>query len=74
MRNVYIALVAVLASIIVLFMLQNLASVTASFLTMSITLPLSLLVLLVYVLGMLTGGFAWQVARTWMRRAARAGR
>ena len=71
MRNVYIALVAILASIIFLFMLQNLASVTVSFLTMSITLPLSLLVLLVYVLGMLTGGFAWQIARTWVRHAAR---
>jgi uncharacterized integral membrane protein len=72
MRNVYIALVAILATIVVIFMLQNLASVTVSFLTMNITLPLSILALLVYALGMLTGGLAWQVVRTWVRHAARA--
>jgi uncharacterized integral membrane protein len=74
MRYVYIALVAVLAAIVLLFMIQNLASVTVSFLSVSLTLPLWLLALLVYVLGMLTGGFAWQVTRTWVRHAASARR
>jgi hypothetical protein len=38
---------------------------------MSITLPLSLLVFLIYVLGMLTGGFMLSLLRSWARGATR---
>lgn len=41
---------------ILIFTFQNIVSVTVNFLSMSITLPTSLLVFLVYILGMLTGG------------------
>uniref|UniRef100_A0A832DN30 DUF1049 domain-containing protein n=1 Tax=Ignavibacterium album TaxID=591197 RepID=A0A832DN30_9BACT len=56
MRYLYIALIVIVTLIILLFKFQNLESVSVSFLSMSITLPTSLLVFLVYILGMLTGG------------------
>jgi len=60
-----------LAGIVVLFTFQNIASATVSLLALSVTLPLSILVLLVYGLGMVTGGLAVRLARAWFRGAAR---
>ena len=54
-RNVFIALIVVVTVAMLLFMVQNLESVTVSFLSMRLTLPLSLLLLLIYVLGMIGG-------------------
>jgi uncharacterized integral membrane protein len=51
MRYVYIALIVLLTAVVLIFMFQNLTSVTISFLGMSGTLPLSLLVIFVYVLA-----------------------
>ena len=70
-RYVYIALIVVLAGIVILFKFQNLESATISLFSMSITLPLSLLVFLIYVLGMLTGGFMLSLLRSWARGATR---
>lgn len=56
MRYVYIALVALITAGVLLFKFQNLSAVTISLLTFSITLPISVLVVLIYVLGMVTGG------------------
>lgn len=69
MRYVYMALIAVLVGIVILFKVQNLESVTVTLLSMSFSLPVSILVLLIYVLGMFTGGFVLQLVRTLMRRA-----
>jgi uncharacterized integral membrane protein len=74
MRFVYIALIAVLASIVILFKFQNLESATVSLFSMSVTLPMSVLVFLIYVLGMFTGGFMLQVLRTWVNRATQRSR
>lgn len=63
MRYVYIALIVILAGIVVLFKVQNLESVTVSLFSTSVTMPVSLLVLLVYLLGMFTGGFVVQFLR-----------
>ena len=71
MRFVYIALIAALASIVILFKFQNLESATVSLFSMSITLPLSVLVLFIYVLVMLTGGFLFEIVRTWVHHATR---
>ena len=70
-RYIYIALIVVLAGIVILFKFQNLESATISLFSMSITLPLSLLVFLIYVLGMLTGGFMLSLLRSWARGATR---
>jgi uncharacterized integral membrane protein len=74
MRFVYMALIALLAGIVVLFKFQNLESATVSLFSMSATLPLSVLVFLIYVLGMFTGGFMLQLVRTWVHGATRRNR
>jgi uncharacterized integral membrane protein len=68
---VYIALIVVLTASVLLFKLQNLEQVTVSFLSASFTLPVSVLLVLIYVLGMLTGGFVLALVRTWVRGARR---
>ena len=74
MRYVYMVLIVVLAAIVMLFKIQNMESVSVSLLSMNFTLPVSMLVLLIYVLGMFTGGFMVQLVRSWIRgaRAPRA--
>ena len=69
MRYIYMALIALFAGVVVLFKFQNLESATVSLLSMSVTLPLSILVALVYVLGMFTGGLLLALVRSWYRGA-----
>jgi uncharacterized integral membrane protein len=71
MRFVYMALIAIFAAIIILFKIQNLESVTVSLFSASVSMPVSVLVLLIYVLGMLTGGFMLALVRTWVHGATR---
>ena len=71
MRYVYMALIAILAAIIILFKVQNLESVTVSLFSASVSMPVSVLVLLIYVLGMLTGGFLLALLRSWVHGATR---
>lgn len=71
MRYVYMGLIVLFAAIVILFKVQNLESVTVSLFTVSVTLPVSMLVLLIYVLGMLTGGFLLAMVRTWVHGATR---
>ena len=71
MRYVYIALIVVLTAAVLLFKIQNLEQVTVSFLSASFTLPVSVLLVLVYVLGMATGGFVLALVRTWVQGARR---
>ena len=59
------------AGIVILFKFQNLETVTISLFSASIALPVSVLVLLIYVLGMLTGGSLFALMRTWVRGATR---
>ena len=69
MRFVYIALVVLLTAAVLLFKVQNLSSVTLSFLSMNVTLPVSVMVIGVYVLGMVTGGALLSLVRGWVRGA-----
>lgn len=71
MRYLYVGLIVLVVGLVFVFQLQNLEPVTVSLLTASATLPLSILVLLIYVLGMLTGGFVLAVLRTWASGARR---
>lgn len=70
-RYVYMALIALVTILVLSFKFQNLEAVTVSLFAMSITLPASVLVLLVYVLGMLTGGFVLELLRSWTHGATR---
>jgi len=69
MRYVYIALIVLLTAVVLLFKFQNLNSVTISLLGMIATLPVSVLVIFVYVLGMVTGGALFSLVRRWVRGA-----
>jgi uncharacterized integral membrane protein len=71
MRYVYIVLIALLTAAVLIFKFQNLTSVTISLMSLSATLPLSTLVILVYVLGMVTGSALVGLVRTWIRGARR---
>ena len=69
MRYFHIALILLVTAIVLLFKFQNLDSVTVSFLSMSVTLPTAVMVIVVYVLGMVTGGALWTVLRGWIHGA-----
>ena len=71
MKYVYIALIVALTALVLLFKLQNLQTFTVSLLSASFTMPVSVLLILIYVLGMLTGGFLFALVRTWIRGARR---
>jgi putative membrane protein len=68
-RYLYIALIVLLTAVVLAFMAQNLESVTVSFFAIRITLPLALLVVLVYFLGMVTGGALLSLLRSWIAHA-----
>lgn len=70
MKYLYIVLIVVFTAIVVLFKFQNLEAVTVSLFAASFTLPVSALVLSIYVLGMLTGGFVLSLLRGWVRGAS----
>ncbi len=72
MRYLYIALIVVLSAIVFTFMFQNNEKVTVLFLSSSITLPLSILVAMVYFLGMFTGAFIINLVRTWVQGATKS--
>ena len=63
-RYVYIALIVVLTASVLLFKLQNLEQVTVRLLSPSFTLPVSVLLVLIYVLEMLTGARDYADAKT----------
>ncbi|MBN9084358.1 MAG: hypothetical protein BGP04_12910 [Rhizobiales bacterium 62-17] len=67
MRWLNTATIIILVVAILIFALQNLENVTLSFLGFRITAPLALQIIIVYLLGMATGGstlalvrWAWQ--------------
>lgn len=63
MRWLHSTVIVTLIAATVIFAVQNLQSVTVSFLNLNIAAPLALLVVLVYLLGMVTGGSAWTLIR-----------
>jgi len=69
MRYVYMALIVILAGVVILFTVRNFDSVTVTLFSTSFTMPVSILVLVVYVLGMFTGGFMLQLVRSSISRA-----
>lgn len=71
MRFVYIALIFLFVGLLVMFKVQNLEAVTVSLFGASATLRVSTFVLLVYLLGMLTGGSVVALLRSWVRGATR---
>jgi lipopolysaccharide assembly protein A len=56
MRWIYIAVIILFAVGTIVFALQNFEIVTVSFLSANLRVPLALLVVVVYLLGAMTGG------------------
>ena len=67
MRYMYITLITLLTVVVLVFTFQNLGAVTVQFLTLRLTLPLSVLIIMVYFLGLLTGGAVVSLVRSWVR-------
>lgn len=63
MRYVHIAIIVLLTLLVLTFKLQNLQSVTVQFFAFSLTMPVTLLLFGVYVLGMFTGGALWSLMK-----------
>ncbi|WP_421996361.1 hypothetical protein [Reyranella sp.] len=63
MRWIHLCVVVLFAVAVILFVAQNVTVVTMSFLGFSARAPLAVLVALVYVLGMVTGGSLWSLLR-----------
>jgi uncharacterized integral membrane protein len=63
MRWIHIIIVVLFVAAIAVFALQNLGAVTMSFLGFSVRAPLAVMVAVVYVLGMVTGGSLFSLLR-----------
>ena len=74
MRWVNIGVIVALVAVIVIFALQNLESVTMSFLGFRISAPLAVVAVVLYLLGMATGGSVWALMRwAWQGRKENIG-
>jgi putative membrane protein len=63
MRWVHLTIIVLFAVVTLIFALQNLGSVTVSFLGLSVRAPLAILVFIVYALGAATGGSLFALLR-----------
>lgn len=73
MRYVYISLIVLVTAVVLLFKIQNFDAVTVSLLGASMTMPTSLLIIVVYTLGMVSGSALLALLRGWVRGAMRQG-
>ncbi len=71
MRWLYLIIIVLFVAATLLFAVQNLQVVTLSFLGFGASVPLALLVALVYVLGMATGGSLFALLRQSLAKAGR---
>jgi len=73
MRWVYLIVVVVFVAAIVIFVVQNGEMITISFLGFSVRAPLAILVVIVYVLGAITGGSLYALLRKSVRESRARG-
>ncbi len=59
MRWLYLTIVCLLGAVTLIFAFENLEIVSVDFLWFSIRLPLALLVVVIYIVGMVTGSNLW---------------
>jgi putative membrane protein len=71
-RWFYLAIVLLFVLALIIFAFQNTQSVSMSFLSLAITLPLAVLAFVVYVLGALTGGSLYALLRRSVAGSRRA--
>ena len=61
MRWIHTAAIVIFVAATLIFAVQNFQTTTIAFLGFSVRMPLALLVILVYLLGMATGGSVWSL-------------
>jgi putative membrane protein len=69
MRTFYLLLLLLLVGVTALFALQNLRTITVSFLNWSVTLPIAVVVIGAYALGMASGGSVMAFLRWTLQRS-----
>ena len=63
MRWIHLGIIILFALATLIFAVQNLQTVTIAFLGFSVSLPLALQAIVIYLLGMATGGSLWLLLR-----------
>lgn len=63
MRWFYLTIACLLAAVTLVFAFENLEIVSVDFLWFSIQLPLAVLVVVIYIVGMVTGSNLWALIR-----------
>ena len=63
MRWIYLITILLFATAIIVFALQNLATITVSFLGFSVSARIAIVVIVIYVLGAATGGSLFALLR-----------
>ena len=71
MRLIYTLLILLFVAVVAIFAVQNLRLATVNFLTLNVTLPLALLIVGIYLLGLLSGGALVGLLKRWIRGASR---
>jgi uncharacterized integral membrane protein len=69
MRWINLAIIILFALATLIFAVQNLQTVTIAFLGFSVSLPLALQAIVIYLLGMATGGSLWSLLRRSFERS-----
>lgn len=72
MRVIYTVILILFVAAIAVFCVQNMETVSVAYLDWSASLPLPLLTLIIYVLGMLSGGTLLSLLRRSLRRATQS--
>jgi len=68
MKLLYIALIVLVTLALLLFKFQNVDMVTLNFLSITTTQPMPVLTIVIYVMGMVTGGALLALLRSMIRR------
>jgi uncharacterized integral membrane protein len=63
MRWIHLTVIILFAVVTLVFAVQNLQTVTLAFFGFSLSLPLALQAIVIYLLGMATGGSLWALLR-----------
>jgi lipopolysaccharide assembly protein A len=71
MRWLHLAIIVLFAAVTAVFAMQNLQTVTVSFLRIGAQMPLAFLVAIIYLLGAVTGGSLFALLRRALEGARR---
>ena len=63
MRWVNIVVCMIFVAAVLLFAIQNFQTITMTFLSLRMSAPLALFIIVIYLLGMVTGGSVWALIR-----------